>query len=328
MMWDYWITLYIDTHCAARGLSTKTMDAYRWALYQFRSYVEVYQNNVPPDCLSTRMVLDYVQHLRSERHNGDSAVNRHVVILKTFYRAIVAMGHLEPAENPLAYFPKFKATPRKLPVTLSEAEISRLLDAPPIDTVLGLRDRAILALLYGTGIRASECAQLTDENVDLAERTITVIGKGGHMRTLPLGDEAAAALDRYHQARGPVSRDGAFFLSRRKRPLSRGAIYERVRTWSQRAKINKTVSPHRIRHTFATHLMRADTDLVTIRDLLGHRTIASTQIYLHVTAEHLRLAAQRHPISRLAPTVAELLPNVKLPFQHPPRRRQRPRPAG
>ena len=321
MTWKYWICLYTQTHCAARGLRTSTIAAYEKSLEQFREYVRVRQGDVEPGQVTARHVLEYVNHLRQDRHNGDSAVGRQVTVLKNFYRAIVAMGHLEPATNPLAHFPKLKAKPRKLPVVLSAEEVQHLLASPPKDIVLGLRDRAILTLLYGTGIRASECATLTEEDVDLGMNTIRVTGKGGHQRTIPLNPKVAESLKAYRQVRQDVPRRGAFFRSRSGKALSRGAIYERVRTHSRRARIAKRVSPHTLRHTFATHLVRADVGLVTIRDLLGHRSITSTQIYLHVTAEDLRAAAASHPISRLAPTVEFLLPNVKLPLQYAPQRR-------
>ena len=163
MTWEYWICLYTQTHCTARGLRTSTIAAYRKTLDQFREYVRFQQGDVEPGQVTARHVLEYVNHLRQDRHNGDSAVGRQVTILKNFYRAIVAMGHLEPAANPLAHFPKLKAKPRKLPTVLSAEEVQHLLASPPKDIVLGLRDRAILALLYGTGIRASECATLTGE---------------------------------------------------------------------------------------------------------------------------------------------------------------------
>lgn len=322
MTWQYWITLYIQTHCTARGLRSTTLSAYQSALYQFRGYVEAARQKTDPASITAADVLSYLEFLRSQRNNGGSAVNRQLVILRNFYKAIVAMGHLAPDANPLAHFPKVKATPRKLPVTLSEEEVARLLDAPDDETVLGLRDRALLALLYGTGIRASECAGLCEQDLDLKERTITVLGKGGHQRTLPLNEKVQETLMKYRTARGTMSPESAVFQSRLGKGMSRGAIFERVRTWSQRAKINKTVSPHRLRHTFATHLVRAGVRLVTIRDLLGHRSITSTQIYLHVTACDLREAADRHPIGHLAPVLAQLLPGQRLPTQHPPWRRQ------
>jgi site-specific recombinase XerD len=321
MIWEYWICLYTKTHCAARGLRTTTIAAYQKTLEQFHEYVRLRQGDIEPGQVTARHVLEYVNHLRHDRHNGDSAVGRQVTILKNFYRAIVAMGHLEPAANPMAHFPKMKAKPRKLPIVLSYEEVEHLLASPPSDIVLGLRDRAILALLYGTGIRASECATLVEQNVDLASCTIRVTGKGGHERSVPLNPTVAESLQAYRQVRGDVPPRGAFFRSRTGKAMSRGAIYERVRTHARRARIAKQVSPHTLRHTFATHLMRKGDNLVTIRDLLGHRSISSTQVYLHVTAEDLRSAVANHPIERLAPTVEFLLPNVKLPLQYAPRRR-------
>ena len=197
MKWEYWIGLYTQTHCIARGLRTTTIVAYRQALMQFRQYVEESQDDVAPDAVSARLVLEYVEHLRRERDNGASAINRTVTILKNFYRAMVAMGHLEYRCNPLLAFPKIKAAPRKLPVVLSENETTRLLNQPDDGTVLGLRDRAMLVLLYGTGIRASECASLTVENVDFDDRTIRVTGKGGHERVVPMNDAVVGSMRRY-----------------------------------------------------------------------------------------------------------------------------------
>lgn len=270
-----------------------------------------------PDQLTARDVLAYLQYLREVRGNGASAVNRAVVILRRFYRAIVAMGYLEHTANPLVGFPSIKAAPRKLPVALDAEQVRRLLAEPQTDTVIGLRDRAMLGLLYGTGIRASECASLCSGQVDLRQLTITVQGKGGHQRIIPLNPELAELLRTYVQARGPALPTAPFFRSRFGRTLSRGSIYERVRTWGRRCRVSVPLSPHRLRHTFATHLVRAGVGLVTIRDLLGHRLITSTQIYLHVTADDLRNAVAHHPISRLLDTVKHLLTSTPLPFQKP-----------
>ena len=240
-----------------------------------------------------------------------------MTVLKNFYRAIVAMGHLEPRQNPLAQFPKLKATPRKLPTVLSAEEVRRLLDAPRHDTILGLRDRAILALLYGTGIRATECATLLEGDVDLIERTIRVTGKGGHQRVLSLTPQVVKALEMYRAARGMVVPMCAFFRSRRGGRLTRNAVYERVRKYASTTRLTKHVTPHTLRHTFATHLVRLDTNLVVIRDLLGHRQLTSTQVYLHLTVQDLRKAVANHPVERLAPTIELLLPDVRLPFQRP-----------
>jgi integrase/recombinase XerD len=323
MTWDYWITLFTGTHCVARGLRVNTIVAYRQTLCQFRSFVELQLAGKAPNAVTACDVLQYVEHLRVERANGSCAVNRQVTILRTFYRAIVAMGHLAPADNPMALFPKVKSPSRRLPQILSEPEVTKLLDDPSTDTILGLRDRAILTLLYGTGIRASECASLADADVDLERATVTVIGKGGHQRALPMHKQVVQALRVYRHHRGMVMPTAPFFQSRSRKTLSRGAIYERVRTHAQRCGLRQRLSPHKLRHTFATHLVRAGVGLVTIRDLLGHRQLSSTQIYLHVTAQDLQAAALRHPIGRLSPTIEHLLPDVKLPMQPAPRRRAR-----
>ena len=315
MKWSFWIELYIRTHCVARGLRPLTMVAYENTLKQFHEWVRVKYSDRAPDEITARDVLSYVQYLREVRDNGASAVNRAVVVLRRFYCAMVAMGYLDPSANPLANFPSIKAVPRKLPIALSQEQVSRLLSEPKPNTLIGLRDRALLALLYGTGIRASECASLRNSHVDLKEMAITVRGKGGHERAIPLNPQLAELLSAYVEARGAGLASAPFFKSRFGRRLSRGGVYERVRTWGQRSRIGIRISPHRMRHTFATHLVRAGVGLVTIRDLLGHRLITSTQIYSHVTADDLRAAAVRHPISRLLDTIKSIITPGPLPFQ-------------
>jgi site-specific recombinase XerD len=317
MKWSYWISLYIRTHSVARGLRPQSLAAYEATLVQFSAWFCLRDSDASPDQVTARDVLEYLQHLRDERGNGDSAVNRVLTILRQFYRAIVAMGHLDHKDNPLIGFPSIKAVPRKLPVFLATEQMSRLLAEPKSDTVIGLRDRALLALLCGTGARASEAASLRCGHVDLTRLSITVCGKGGHERSIPLNPQLALVMRDYERARGDSSPSAPYFKSRFGGALSRGSIYERVRTWGQRSHVGIPISPHRLRHTFATHLVRSGVGLVTIRDLLGHRQITSTQIYLHVTAEDLRAAAARHPIGSLLSTVKHLLPVGRLPFQRP-----------
>jgi len=317
MMWSYWMELYLRTHCVARGLRPLTISAYEDALLQFREWTRMVLRDAPPDQISARDVLAYLQHLRIDRGNGDSAINRAVVVLRSFYRAIVAMGHLDHSGNPLNAFPSVKAVPRKLPVSLPPEDIRRLMQGFGVGTIIDLRDHAIVAILYATGLRANECATLTCGQVDLQAMTVSTQGKGGHERCVPLNEAAVAVLKRYVQARGPATAQAPFFRSRFGRPLTRSAVYERVRTRGRQCRLSKPLHPHRLRHTFATHLVRAGVGLVTIRDLLGHKQITSTQIYLHVTAEDLRSAAAKHPIAHLLGTVQDLLPGTLLPFQRP-----------
>lgn len=317
MSWGYWLSLYLRTHCVARGLGVLSIKAYQATLMQFREWAEARTPALGPAELSARDVLEYVEHLRRDRGNGDAAINRTVTVIRSFYRAIVAMGHLEPRDNPMVGFPRIKAVPRKLPVVLDPEEVGRLLSAPRSTTVVGVRDRAMLSLLYATGIRASECATLKEGQVDLNALTVTVRGKGGHERTVPLNEQVTQRLREYVQVRGPQLPAAPFFRSRNGHALARSTVFERVRTMGRRARITQPLSPHKLRHTCASHLVRAGVGLVVIRDLLGHRLITSTQIYLHVTAQDLRAAADRHPIARLLGTIEHLLPTIKLPFQRP-----------
>lgn len=322
MMWQYGLTLYLQVHCSPRGLKSSTLSSYEDSLRQFISYVEVKLENKPPTAIIARDVLEYLQFLRTERKNSDSAVNRHLTILRCFFEALESMKYIRPAENPLEGFPRVKAAPKKLPVFLSKDEVARLLNAPPGDSVLMVRDRTMLRLFYATGIRATECATLKEEDVDLENKCIRVTGKGGHQRSVPLNTTALAMMKVYRQVRGEIDPKSCFFLSLRRKPMTRGAIYERVRKWAAVAKIEKIVSPHRLRHTCATHLVKAGVKIVEIRDLLGHKQISSTQIYLHTTAEDLKEAVEKHPIKRLASDLDQLLPGVKLPWHYPPVRRQ------
>ena len=150
MKWDYWIELYLQTHCTARGLRTSSINAYQATLAGFRAYAAEHWAERGPEQITARDVLEYLDYLRRERDNGASAVNRQVTVLRNFYRAIVAMGHLEPRDNPLANFPKIKAARRKLPRILNEEQVRQLIEQPKTDSVLGLRDRAIMTCLLYT----------------------------------------------------------------------------------------------------------------------------------------------------------------------------------
>ena len=318
MRWDYCFSLFLDKHCSVRGLQSKTIAAYRDTLNKFQEFALVKIKIDSPNQIEPKHILEYVEHLRKERNNQNAAVNRNVTIIRNFYRAIVSMGYLIPRDNPMKDFPVLKAPKRKFRDTLSKEEIRKLINQPRTDTVLGLRDRALLTLLYGTGIRASECANLREHDVHIDERIIRVIGKGGDQRTLPLNDDVATTLDQYRAVRGKVNPITYFFKSRKNHGMARNTIYMRVKKYSQMSHIKKNVSPHTLRHTFATHLVKQGENLIVIRDLLGHRQLSSTQVYLHMTAEDIREAINRHPIKNLLDSIKDFLPDFKLPFQYPP----------
>ncbi len=322
MHWEYGIKLYTEVHCTGRGLQPSTIVAYRAVLEQFRKYILHRLDDKLPCKVASKDILDYVVYLREERQNQQAAINRTVVIISNFYKALVAMKQLNPHENPTTGFPRMKSTPRKLPKVLNSEEMDSLINQPSAETVIGLRDRALIMLLYCTGIRASECSGLRGSDVDLFERTIIVTGKGGHQRKIRMNESACRAMKAYSNARGLILPRRSFFISMRGGGMSRNAIYERVRTTAMKAGIEKPVSPHWLRHTCATDLVRAGVNVVVVQELLGHRHITSTQIYFHVSGESLAHAAEQHPINRFRDLIDELLPGVMLPF------RLQSRPAG
>lgn len=318
--WNCWIDLYTETWCTGRNLKPSTITAYRDLLRQFESWAESRFSITSPTEVTMRIALEYVNYLRHERGNGDSAVCRAVVVLKSFYSAIVAFGHLEQNSDPMARFPAMKKRREKLPTFLTSSELEKLLDAPKLDTLLGLRDHAMLRLLYATGIRSSECAGMLEGWVDLEARTIKVLGKGGRERVIPLNKRAVIALRQYRAQRGPISLKAVFFRKKDGGPINRKIVYQRVKKYADQSGQTKRISPHTLRHTCATHLLQRDENIVTIQKLLGHKWITSTQIYLHTTAEDLRQMAADHPMQHLSITVASLIEGVRLPIDHPPRR--------
>jgi site-specific recombinase XerD len=215
MKWDYWLNLYLEKYCMAQGLRPLTISNYKRTLYQFRDWLQKYEEVNEPEEVTQDSILNYVRYLRLGRNNGDCAVNTQVVTIRNFFRAMVSLEQLAYAENPTHQLPKMKAPKRKMKEVLSQSEVEDLLKKPRTDTVLGLRDRAILTLLYGTGIRASECAQLTDCDVDFEIKTVRVVGKGGHQRIVPLNETVLQALVNYKKARGDQERHKAFFKTRK-----------------------------------------------------------------------------------------------------------------
>lgn len=320
--WDCWIDLYTETWCTGRNLMPTTIVSYRKSLRRFEEWAENHVSITSPTDVAMRIVLEYINYLRDERNNCDSTICTAVVVLKNFYAAIVAFGHLQQNENPLAHFPAMKKRREKLPTFLTSSELEKLLEIPKTDTLLGLRDHTILRLLYATGIRASECADMLEEWVDLEERTIKVLGKGGRERVIPLNKRAVVALQQYREQRGSVSPKEVFFRKKDGGPINRKIVYQRVKKYAELSGITKRVSPHTLRHTCATHLMQRDVNILTIQKLLGHELITSTQIYLHTTAKDLREMALNHPMKDLSITVASLIEGVRLPIDHPPRCRR------
>ena len=226
-----------------------------------------------------------------------SSIRRAQSAVRTFFRFLLAEGWLSVDPTERLESPKIRD---RLPEFLTKEETQRLLDAPNPQKSLYWRDRSILELLYASGVRVSELVGLLISGLDLDDSFITVFGKGGKERIVPVGVPALLTLKRYLSELRPkldqAEGRGHVYLNARGRPLTRESVWKLVRDSGRRADINKNVSPHTLRHTFATHLLEGGADLAAVQELLGHVDISSTQIYTHVDREYLRqIHGKYHP---------------------------------
>jgi integrase/recombinase XerD len=235
----------------------------------------------------------------AEQHAGTRATtaNRRLAVLRRFYRWAVREGLT--AQDPTLRLKGARVPPR-FPKTLSEAQVESLLNAPDVETPLGLRDRAMLELLYATGLRVSELVGLTMLSVSLQEGLVRVVGKGSRERIVPLGEEARRWIERYLKDGRAALIDGrvsdALFVTQRAGAMTRQMFWVLVKRYATRGGIEAPLSPHGLRHAFATHLLNHGADLRVVQLLLGHADISTTQIYTHVARARLKsLHAQHHP---------------------------------
>lgn len=243
----------------------------------------------------------YLFHL-SKLRRGKTTIRLHLAALRSFYRFLVERHGL--ARNPLSELQLPKLS-RKLPVFLTIGQMEALLAAPVVEEKksrqapawMADRDVAILELLYGAGLRRAELLGLRLRDVDAVAETVRVVGKGGKERIVPIGPEAAIALQRYRQAaRLPENLNGPLFLNKSRGPLSAPGLALLLRKYVQAARLPAGISPHKLRHSFATHLLDAGADLRSVQTLLGHANLSTTQIYTHVTTERLqRVYRASHP---------------------------------
>lgn len=291
---------------SVRGLSPRTAQAYASDVQQFVHFLAARLGEARAfdfAAVDYRMVRGWVAQLRAA-HYARNTIARRLASLRSFFRYLVNEGILQSNPAELVGMP---SQPRRLPEVLYPADLQRLLQAPGDDSPLALRDKAILEFLYATGVRVSELAALNLSDIDLDRRTATVMGKGNKERIVFFGAPAERALRRYLAhgrphllARSPAAgAQPALFLNCRGGRLSCRGIQRMVRKWVLEAAIGQRVSPHVLRHTFATHLLDNGADLRAIQELLGHSSVATTQIYTHVSAERLRHSyEQAHPLAR------------------------------
>ncbi|HKJ03933.1 MAG TPA: site-specific tyrosine recombinase XerD [Longimicrobiales bacterium] len=280
-----------------RGLSDRTASAYQRDLSRWAEFLEASGVGAPGDVTPAHL-RDWVFTLK-DRGLAPASIRRAQSAVRTYFAFLLAEGAVTADPTERLESPKLG---RRLPDFLTHEEVRALLEAPDPSSALYWRDRAILELLYATGMRVSELSDLSLATLDLDEGFVTVFGKGSKERLIPVGAPALRALGRYlrdvrpESDRGKGQAKGRVFLNARGGPLSRVAVWGLVKESARRAGIEKTVSPHTLRHTFATHLLEGGADLAAVQELLGHADISTTQIYTHVDREYLRAVHRRfHP---------------------------------
>lgn len=282
---------YLFVEC---GLSGATIVAYQSDLVRFWSTVEAL--GVDREDIDIDVVRQHLVELR-DSGLGVSSIARHLAAIKMFLRFLFAQKLIRNDVASLIESPKKW---RNLPDTLHRLDLERMLELPDETGELQLRDKALIELLYATGMRVTELVELTFDRLNLVVGYVRVMGKGRKERIVPVGSAALAAVQEYLQHLRPQlagyhSADRVF-LSRTGRPLDRSAVWRVVRKFAVQAGIHKHVSPHTLRHCFATHLLQGGADLRVVQELLGHADVATTQIYTHVDTERLKSVHQKfHP---------------------------------
>ncbi|MBO1922936.1 site-specific tyrosine recombinase XerD [Thiomicrorhabdus sp. 6S3-12] len=274
-----------------QGLSANTVAAYRTDLQKFRDWL--LEGRQSWETLSSENLQDFVLQLMAQRKASSNA--RMLSSIKRFYQWANQQYPIE--NNPVQQLKAPKAE-RKIPKVLSEVQIEALLEAPDLTTALGIRDRAILELMYASGLRVSEVVGLPFEQLNLSAGVVQVTGKGAKERIVPIGEVASEWLQRYLQgARGELvgkKRVSTLFVSRLGRPMTRQTLWHRVRKLAESVGIFNKLSPHGLRHAFATHLINHGADLRSVQLLLGHSDLSTTQIYTHVAKQRLQSLHQHH----------------------------------
>ena len=281
------IPRFSDYIALEQGLSPRTIEAYERDLARFVEYAELKGASAPSDITAT-MLREFVYHLK-DLGLSPASIRRSVSALRTYFRflvgdAIVTADPSERLETPKRW--------RSLPDVLTVEEVRLLLASPTLDDTLVFRDRALLELAYGAGLRVSEWITLGVRDLLLEDGLVRVFGKGSKERLVPIGRAAITAAAVYLRELRPRLEKGEgkgiLFLNARGRPLSRMGAWKILRGHVERAAITKHVSPHTLRHSFATHLLEGGADLRAVQEMLGHVDIATTQIYTHVDREYLR----------------------------------------
>jgi integrase/recombinase XerC len=297
--WDLLLDKFFHYLKTERTYSDYTLIAYGIDLKQFYLFLD--QNfglpNLSPTQITKQILRSYLGRLRKEQYSATS-INRKIACLKSFFGHLYSQNLI--SVNPASSLFSLK-TEKRIPKTLNYNNIKEALSLPDTNSPIGLRDQAMIELFYGTGIRLGELSNLKLNDIDFVSSLIKVKGKGGKERLVPLGEMAIRALKKYLEVRSEflqktiVKNVPAIFLNKHGKPLSRRGIQRRVAKYLQHVSLNGT-NPHILRHSFATHLLDEGADLIAVKELLGHASLSTTQIYTHVSTERLKkIYRQAHP---------------------------------
>lgn len=283
---------FLDRLWSERGLSKNTLAAYRTDLLALARWLARSDTALPE---AARDQLAAFLAWRMEQGARPRSAARLLSSMRRYYRHLVHEGRMDQDPTARISMPKLG---RPLPKSLTESEVERLLQAPDTGTALGLRDRAMLEVLYSSGLRVSELVKLRSGQVNLHHGVVRVVGKGDRERLVPLGEEAQEWLGRYVRTARAELLGGRLceylFPTRRTDCMTRQAFWHLIKRYSTIAGIERSPSPHTLRHAFATHLLNHGADLRAVQMLLGHRDLSTTQIYTHVARERLKEVHGRH----------------------------------
>ena len=295
--WDLLFDKYLNYIKTERSYSPHTISSYGNDIQQFYSYIEQNYglNRTPPENISRQILRSFLAQLKRQKYAATS-LNRKIACLKSFFKFLFIHKHIH--SNPAAGLYSLR-TEKKIPFILNYEQIKKAISLIDTTTILGSRDRAILELFYGTGMRLSELANLRMDDIDLVNNVIKVFGKGSKERLVPIGEMAKQAITNYLKKRDDQTqkskKSDAVLLNQFGNKLSIRGIQRRVARYLQFVSSDGT-HPHSLRHAFATHLLDEGADLIAVKELLGHESLSTTQIYTHVSAEKLKkVYKQAHP---------------------------------
>ena len=285
---DHLIESFLDSLYIEKGLSQNTVQSYKNDISSFATWVEKYPDTSLAKTTKSN-INQYIAHLFKSGLKS-SSVNRKISTIKSFFIFLLKKKHilLSPVEDI-----DMVRQEKYLPVSMSEKEVELLLKSPSLDSFIGRRDRAMIEMLYATGMRISELINLKITDVDCNRLVAKVMGKGSKERLIPYGEIAADHLNIYLQDRKDIN-SNEIFLSNRGKKITRGAFWNRIKLYLRKENLKESISPHTLRHAFATHLLNRGADLRSVQILLGHSDLSTTQIYTHIAKKRLGEILKKH----------------------------------